>query len=121
MDLFSTTYFDEISIFVLSKDQTFRKRCTLMNPEQFLILVTHLHIPSIKNEIYYRNVASQESEKIMLASEVAHLLADVLDLFPNELDVKRWDFIRITISSWVLSVSKSCDNFPSENVSFTTK
>jgi hypothetical protein len=42
VDLFSTTYFDENIIFVLSKDQTFRIRCTLMNPAQFLILVTHL-------------------------------------------------------------------------------
>ncbi len=42
VDLFSTTYFDEIIIFELSKDQTFRIRCTLMNPEQILILVTHL-------------------------------------------------------------------------------
>ncbi len=39
---FSTTYFGEIIIFELSKDQTFRIRCTLMNPEQILILVTHL-------------------------------------------------------------------------------
>jgi hypothetical protein len=42
VDLFSTTYFDEIIIFELSKDQTFRIRCTLMNPKQILILVTHL-------------------------------------------------------------------------------
>jgi hypothetical protein len=42
MDLFSTTYFGENIIFGLSKDQTFRIRCTLMNPAKFLILVTHL-------------------------------------------------------------------------------
>ncbi len=42
VDLFSTTYFGEIIIFVVSKDQTFRIRCTLMNPEQFLILVPYL-------------------------------------------------------------------------------
>jgi hypothetical protein len=41
-DLFSTTYFDENIIFGLIKDQIFRIRCTLMNPTQFLILVTHL-------------------------------------------------------------------------------
>ncbi len=42
VDFFSTTDFDENIIFVLSKDHTFRIRCTLMNPAQFLILVTHL-------------------------------------------------------------------------------
>ncbi len=42
MDLFITTYFGENMIFGLSKDQTFRIWCTLMNPAKFLILVTHL-------------------------------------------------------------------------------
>jgi hypothetical protein len=39
---FGTTYFGEINVFGLSKDQTFRIRCTLMNPAKFLILVTYL-------------------------------------------------------------------------------
>ncbi len=47
VDLFSTTYFDEIIIFELSKDQTFRIRCTLMNPEQILILVTSTYNNSL--------------------------------------------------------------------------
>ncbi len=44
MDLFSTTYFDENIIFVLSKGQTFRIRCTLVDPAQFLFLVLHLFL-----------------------------------------------------------------------------
>ncbi len=39
---FSPTYFDEISIFGLSKDPATRIWSTPMNPEQFLILVTYL-------------------------------------------------------------------------------
>ncbi len=42
MHIFSSTYFDEISIIGLSKDQTFRIWSTFMNPEQFLILVPYL-------------------------------------------------------------------------------
>ncbi len=42
MHIFSSTYFDEIIIFGLSKDQTFRIWSTFMNPEQFLILVPYL-------------------------------------------------------------------------------
>jgi hypothetical protein len=49
VDLFSTTYFGEIIIFVVNKDQTFRIRCTLMNPEEFLILVPHLIIEKVLN------------------------------------------------------------------------
>ncbi len=44
MHIFSSTYFDEISIFGLSKDQTFRIWSTFMNLEQFLILVPYLII-----------------------------------------------------------------------------
>ncbi len=39
---FSPTYFGEISIFGLSKDPATRNWSILMNPEQFLILVTYL-------------------------------------------------------------------------------
>ncbi len=42
MHIFSTTYFDEISIFGLSKDQTFRIWSTFMNPKKILILVPYL-------------------------------------------------------------------------------
>jgi hypothetical protein len=42
MHIFSSTYFDEISIFGLSKDQAFRIWSTFVNPEQFLILVPYL-------------------------------------------------------------------------------
>ncbi len=42
MHIFSSTDFEEIIIFGLSKDQTFRIWSTFMDPEQFLILVTHL-------------------------------------------------------------------------------
>ncbi len=48
MHIFSSTYFDKISIFGLSKDQTFRIWSTFMNPEQFLILVPYLLINKIQ-------------------------------------------------------------------------
>jgi hypothetical protein len=50
MHFFSSTYFDEIIIFGLSEGQTFRIRSTLMNPEQFLMLVTFIFIK--KTQIY---------------------------------------------------------------------
>ncbi len=48
VDLFSTTYFGEIIIFVVSKYQTFRNWSTLMNPEQFLILVLYLFVEFVE-------------------------------------------------------------------------
>ncbi len=48
--LFGTTYFGEINIYGLSKDQTFRICSTFMNPEQFLLLVTYLFIQKFRNK-----------------------------------------------------------------------
>jgi hypothetical protein len=57
MHFFSSAYFDEIRIFGLSKDQTFRIWSTFMNPEQFLILVTQMIQsiiqPRIKNKFEF--------------------------------------------------------------------
>ncbi len=63
VDLFSTTYFGEIIIFVVSKDQTFRVRCTLMNPEQFLILVPYLIITNIGT--YFKFLVLAIAEKFL--------------------------------------------------------
>ncbi len=59
MHIFSSTYFDEFSIFELSKDQTFRIWSTFMNPEQFLILVPYL--PSGKNQWFIVSRVSHEN------------------------------------------------------------
>ncbi len=67
MDLFSTTYFGEIIIFVISKDQTFRIRCTLMNPEQFLILVPYLVIAKIYDFPVIKFKTIQKGRPITLA------------------------------------------------------
>ncbi len=42
VELFGTTNLGDIIIFVLSKDQSFRIRSAFGDPEQFLILVSHL-------------------------------------------------------------------------------
>ncbi len=59
MHIFRTTYFDEISIFGLSKDQTFRIWSTFMNPEQFLILVLYLML--FKNTFYFFPIEDSNS------------------------------------------------------------
>lgn len=66
--------------------------------------------------LYNKDVSQEDPQSVLLATEVAHLLSDVLSNFPYEIDVKRWDFIRIALSSWVLSVSKSCEKFNENRV-----
>lgn len=66
--------------------------------------------------LYNKDVSLETSERVLLTAEVAHFLSDVLTFLPAEVDVRRWDFIRIALSSWVLSVSKSCEKFDNNAV-----
>lgn len=66
--------------------------------------------------LYNKDVSQEDPQSVLLAAEVAHLLSDILIHFPAEIDVKRWDFIRIALSSWVLSVSKSSEKFNENKV-----
>lgn len=66
--------------------------------------------------LYNKDVSLEDKRSVLLTAEIAHFLSDVLTLFPTEIDVKRWDFIRIALSSWVLSVSKSCNKFNDNKV-----
>lgn len=66
--------------------------------------------------LYNKHVSLETQENVLLVAEIAHFVSDVLTYFPSEVDVKRWDFVRIALSSWVLSVSKSCHKFEDNQV-----
>lgn len=66
--------------------------------------------------LYNKDISLESEENVLLVVEVANLLADVLRNFAVELDMSRFDFVRIALGSWVLSVSKSCDSFRQEKV-----
>lgn len=63
------------------------------------------------------DLAQADENKIFLDMEVANVLTVVLRYFPTELDISKWDFIRIALSSWTLSVSKSFAHYHTHNVS----
>ena len=48
--------------------------------------------------------------------EFINLLEELVRRFPYELSIKNWDAIRIGLSAWVLSVSKSIENYDSRKV-----
>ncbi len=79
VDLFSTTYFDEIIIFELSMDQTFRIRCTLMNPEQISILVTHL----LKINSYTPSYSNKHNVSLQYIVQYPKLLSKIWSIFTN--------------------------------------
>uniref|UniRef100_A0A182IKK9 E3 ubiquitin-protein ligase listerin n=1 Tax=Anopheles atroparvus TaxID=41427 RepID=A0A182IKK9_ANOAO len=67
--------------------------------------------------LYNCDLNNVDENKIFLDVEVANVLTVVLRYFPSELDISKWDFIRIALSSWTLSVSKSFSSFRSQNIS----
>uniref|UniRef100_W4VS17 E3 ubiquitin-protein ligase listerin n=1 Tax=Corethrella appendiculata TaxID=1370023 RepID=W4VS17_9DIPT len=60
--------------------------------------------------LYNCQLTDSDMNKLIFDSEVANLIADILKYFPTELDISRWDFIRIALSSWILTVSKNHQN-----------
>lgn len=60
-----------------------------------------------------------DAGKLYLDTELANVLAIVMPNFASELDIAKWDFVRIALSSWTLTVSKNHQNFRSNNVCFS--
>lgn len=57
---------------------------------------------------------------ILKTTEICNFLTDIVIYFPKNLNASAWDFIRIALSSWVLTVSKSSDHFRDPKVSDKT-
>ncbi|XP_055844487.1 E3 ubiquitin-protein ligase listerin [Episyrphus balteatus] len=67
--------------------------------------------------LYNTDVSKQEFVTATRTVEYIKLLTEVLERFPYELTIKNWDAIRLGLSSWVLSVSKSIENYRNSKVS----
>ncbi|KAH8258638.1 hypothetical protein KR038_003248 [Drosophila bunnanda] len=65
-----------------------------------------------KDLLHYNvELPKQPFESVINTVEFIKLLTEVLKRFPYELSIKNWDAIRIGLSSWVLTVSKSIAQF----------
>lgn len=68
----------------------------------------------------HSDLSAVETGRLYLDTELANVLADVMRHFPTELDLAKWDFVRIALSSWTLTVSKNHQNFRANNVGVST-
>lgn len=59
--------------------------------------------------LYNENLASHSAADVIQVAEIINFLTDILKTFPKNITETGWDFVRIAISSWVLSLSKSSD------------
>jgi E3 ubiquitin-protein ligase listerin len=66
--------------------------------------------------LYNKDVSLESPKDVLTVAAIANFISECLLHFPTEVDIRRWDFIRIALSSWILSVSKSCEKFNDEIV-----
>ncbi|XP_017135075.1 E3 ubiquitin-protein ligase listerin [Drosophila miranda] len=65
-----------------------------------------------KDLLHYNvELLKQPYESVLNTVEFIKLLTQVLNRFPYELSIRNWDAIRIGLSSWVLTVSKSMAHY----------
>lgn len=64
----------------------------------------------------FRNISTINAEKVLQITEYVRFLTDVIQTFPGNITENGWDFIRIAISSWVLTLSKSSEHWESPKV-----
>lgn len=57
-----------------------------------------------------RDIANTASDHVVQIAEIANFYTAVLRSYPHRLESNDWDLIRIAVSSWVLTVSRSSDN-----------
>lgn len=69
---------------------------------------------------FRRDLSTLKAEKILQITEYVHFLANVIQTFPENITDRGWDFIRIAISSWVLTLSKSSENWKTPQVNIET-
>lgn len=83
-----------------------------------LILINEIIVKNKERAflLYNKDVSLEDPQNVLTVSSIAHFMSECLNFFPTEIDVVRWDFIRIALSSWILSVSKSCEKFDNEIV-----
>ena len=60
---------------------------------------------------FHRKISTTSLVNVLHTAEIVHFLTDVVTHFSNNLSATGWDFIRIAISSWVLTLSKSSDHY----------
>lgn len=64
----------------------------------------------------YSDINQQNVQQVFMVIEFINLVTEILYRFPTQLNVKCWDIIRIGLSSWVLSISKSIDKWYNSKV-----
>lgn len=67
-------------------------------------------------KLHFRCLIDVEPEKIIFVTEIINFVTKIIKTFPQQLDIKKLDFIRIALSSWIVSVAQSIDYYEKPKV-----
>ncbi|GAB0100225.1 E3 ubiquitin-protein ligase listerin [Sergentomyia squamirostris] len=68
------------------------------------------------HSLYNINLKDLSTSDVIFTVELANFIGQLLLNFSAELEDAHWDFIRIALSSWVLTASKSVENYVDSNI-----
>lgn len=90
-----------------------------------IVIVTTFILQQVFNYCYLiyliRDLSTANPEEVFRLVDYMHYLGDVLRYSFANITKTGWDFIRIALSSWVLSASKSATHWKMPHVSFLDK
>ncbi|EDW76782.1 uncharacterized protein Dwil_GK19431 [Drosophila willistoni] len=93
-------------------------RNIIVSAVQFLTTIGEQNA-SQKDLLHYNvDLHKMSYDSVLNTVEFIKLLTEVLQRFPYELSIKNWDTIRIGLSSWILTLSKSLSNYCDPKISF---
>lgn len=76
----------------------------------------HISKQILRIFIFCSNISSIDAEKVLQVTEFVRFVSDVIQTFPGNITENGWDFIRIAISSWVLTLSKTSEHWKNPKV-----
>lgn len=108
---------------ILNQKRPVTFSCMIRKCSIFVLFVCHFHFEKIPVEIVFSNssfsdISTASAADIFRLVDYMHFLADNLQYSFGNITKNGWDFIRIALSSWVLSASKSSSHWKSPKVCF---
>lgn len=66
--------------------------------------------------LYKRDLNSEKTEEILSVISIMNYLSEILKAFPVKLNENQWDFIRLALSNWTLTLKKTCESIKGVNI-----
>jgi hypothetical protein len=59
--------------------------------------------------LYKRDLNAEKTEEVLVITSIMNFLSEIIQTFPTKLNESQWDFVRLALSNWTLTLKKSCE------------